>query len=255
MRLDHVVIAVRDLAAASEALRSAGFDVRYGGRHSGFGTENAIVRFGLDYLELITVHDDAEAERASRRSRELAVFLRKYEAGLVGFALATHDLDDVARRLREVGQDAEGPSPMRRVRPDGIVLEWKLLIPGGVAWRRPWPFFISWALADSERLAIERPGVHSVPVLGVAGVSVAIEDLPRARTIYDAAVGAPVEESPTRLVFKVGDFRIDLVGPRDPHAPGLDRGPGPFEVGLRRGPSQRARRGEEILPSVLFTFE
>jgi catechol 2,3-dioxygenase-like lactoylglutathione lyase family enzyme len=255
MRLDHVVIGVRDLAAASETLRAAGFDVRYGGRHTGFGTENATIRFGLDYIELITVRDEAEAEASSPRSRELASFLRRYEAGLVGFALATDELDEVARRLRAVGQDTEGPSPMRRVRPDGLVLEWKLLIPGGVAWRRPWPFFISWALPDTERLAIERPGTHRVPMLGLAGISVAVEDLHRACAIYEAAVGAPVEWSATRLAFMVGDFRIDVVAPGDARAPVLDRGPGPFEVRLRTGPSDGPWKGAEVLPSVVFAFQ
>ncbi len=255
MRFDHAVIAVRDLAAASERLRAVGFEVRPGGRHLGFGTENALVRFGLDYLELITVCDEAEAERASARSRALAEFLRSHGSGFVGFALAADDLDDVARRLRAIGQEVEGPTPMRRRRPDGTVLEWRLLIPGAVAWRRPWPFFISWSLPDAERLTIERPGSHLAGVAAVSGISVQVEDLERARALYAAVLGPPAVASDARLAFRVGDLTIELVGPSDGRAPGLARGPGPFELRLRLKDPGRPRPAEEVLPAVLFRYE
>ena len=265
LRFDHAVVAVRDLAAASQRLASLGFEVRPGGRHVGFGTENAIVRFGLDYLELMTVHDEGEAEAASARSRALVQFLRRYASGYVGYALASDDLVAIRERLGGVGQECEGPTPMRRRRPDGTELAWELLIPGSVAWRRPWPFFIRWALSDARRLAIEQPGSHRNGARAVSGISVATEDLGRARVLYEAMLGPAAETSP-RLVFQVGGFEIIVAGMRDAQVD-PERGPGPFEIRLRvediertgqalgaAGRSTKSGIQLEALPSVFLAL-
>src|SRR3954454_8828451 len=86
-RLDHVVIAVRDLDAAIARYDALGFAVTAGGRHVGRGTHNAIVRFGLDYLELISVYAAAEATHPAPAT--LVRYLEAHEGGLVGFARAT----------------------------------------------------------------------------------------------------------------------------------------------------------------------
>ena len=52
-RFDHLVIAVRDLDAAIARYQHLGFEVTPGGKHTGRGTYNALIRFGLDYIELI----------------------------------------------------------------------------------------------------------------------------------------------------------------------------------------------------------
>ena len=265
LRFDRAVLAFRELEAASERLASLGFEVRPGGRHVGFGTENAIVRFGLDYLELMTVRDEAEAAAASARSRALVEFLRRYPSGFAGYALASDDLDEIRARLAGVGQACEGPTPMRRLRPDGAELAWELLIPGGVAWRRPWPFFIQWALPDSRRLAIEQPGSHRNGTRAVAGISVAVEDLARARVLYEAMLG-PAAETVQRLVFRVEGFEIVVTGVRDARVD-PERGPGPFELRLRVDDIERTRQALgaagrstatgiqlEALPSVLLSF-
>lgn len=58
-RFDHAVVGVRDLDAAIAHWREKlGFEARPGGRHGG-GTHNGIVRFGTDYVELISVFDRA----------------------------------------------------------------------------------------------------------------------------------------------------------------------------------------------------
>ncbi len=54
-RFDHAVIAVRNLDAAISAYRALGFEVSPGGHHTGLGTYNAIIRFGLDYIELLAL--------------------------------------------------------------------------------------------------------------------------------------------------------------------------------------------------------
>ena len=249
MRFDHAVVAVRDLAAATARMREAGFDVRPGGRHVGFGTENAIIRFGLDYIELITVHDEALAERASARSRELVVFLRRQASGFVGYALATDDVRDVAKRLHAVGQEFEGPTPMRRQRPDGVELRWELLIPGGVAWRRPWPFFINWGIPDAERLKHEQPGEHAIGATAVSGIAVEVLDLPAARALYESILGPAVRADEAGMSFRIGDVSIDIVSIGQGAASRPDATPGPCELRLR-APATAGARTVEVLPDV-----
>jgi hypothetical protein len=154
---------------------------------------------------------------------------------------------------------------MWRLRPDGTELDWELLIPGGVAWRQPWPFFIRWGLSNPRRLAIEQPGSHRNGARAVTGISVAAEDLARARSLYEAMLGRAVETGP-RLVFRVEDFEILVASVRDVQVD-PERGPGPFELRLRVDDIERARQALgtagrstktgielEALPSVFLSL-
>src|SRR5437764_182152 len=155
-RLDHPIVAVRDLDRAIEVYQRLGFEVIRGGRNPGIGTHNALIRFGLDYLELLSVEDREAAVRNHPRGRELVEFLNRHEGGLLSFVVASDDIDaDVARA------DANGFFPgrtvaMERVRPDGKVLRWRLLMTGETTFRQPWPMLIQWDTADAERVAWEQ---------------------------------------------------------------------------------------------------
>lgn len=231
-------------------MTAAGFDVRAGGRHIGFGTENAIIRFGLDYIELISVRDEQAARKASLRSRVLAAFIAQHGDGLVGYAFADDDLHAIAAKLRAAGEEPGDPTPMKRERPDGTVLHWHLLIPSGVAWRRPWPFFIAWGVPDAERLSIERPGEHANGAVRVAGISIAVPQLERARALHASVLGDATTESTGAVSYSVGGVKVEIVGPGHPRAR-LDRGPGPFELQLS---SSGPPRTEELLGAA-FRFE
>src|SRR5438132_3854521 len=63
--LDHVLIAVADLASAGREIETRhGLASVEGGRHPGWGTANRIVPLGEAYLELIAVSDEAEAAQS-----------------------------------------------------------------------------------------------------------------------------------------------------------------------------------------------
>ncbi len=97
-RLDHVVIGVRDLDEAIRNYQQLGFDVRPGGRHTGLGTHNALIRFGLDYIELLAVYDESEVTRSGGRGHFMTEHLRDRPGALLGFALASDNLEDEAAR-------------------------------------------------------------------------------------------------------------------------------------------------------------
>lgn len=241
-RFDHAVIAVRDLAEAMRRYQALGFAVSPGGRHTGRGTENAIIRFGLDYLELIAIYDEAELAGRGLNGLALADFLEKQEGGLVGYALATTDIAEDAGRFQQTSLAAEGPFAMERLRPDGRRLSWRLLVPGSVSWRQPWPFLIQWDAPDAERLAWEAPGVHPNGAAGVAGISLAVRDLAHAVDLYQRPLGLTLDqqdEAPhlgaRRARFRLGLFPIDLLAPvgAGPVQQTLDAvGEGPFELAL-----------------------
>jgi hypothetical protein len=234
-RFDHLVIAARDLDVACERFRALGFEVRHGGEHPGQGTHNAIIRFGLDYIELLAIRDEVEAHSGGLSGTALVEYLQGHEWGMAGYALATDDIEGDAARLKASGVSVVGPFAMSRQRPDGSTLAWRLLIPGGTPWRRPWPFLIQWETPDSERLTVEQPGAHANGVTGVVGVLVTVSDLASATNLYERAVGLP--RHPTAglerfgAVFSVGRTIVAL-GAQEDAAPTQREGDGVYSVTL-----------------------
>ena len=57
-RIDHLVVAVRDLDEAGSFYRRLGFQVGARNRHP-WGTENRLVQFSDSFIELITVGEGA----------------------------------------------------------------------------------------------------------------------------------------------------------------------------------------------------
>ena len=239
-RFDHAVIGVPDLGSAMGAFRRLGFEVAVGGRHPSLGTRNAIVRFGLDYLELLTVEDPAVARARGPFGEELLSFLDR-GSGLVGFVLAGTGLEDEVEGLRELGIGAEGPFEMDRIHPKGGRLEWRLVLPGGSPWRKPWPYLIDWITGEDELLAWDPPGDHANQVTGVAGVDLVVGNLEEAARLYEQALGLRSGEDghrrpgATSCHYRLGSFRLALHQPDVP-SPGAaeleQRGPGPYRLVL-----------------------
>jgi catechol 2,3-dioxygenase-like lactoylglutathione lyase family enzyme len=219
-RFDHIVIGVRDLDVATQHYRQLGFDVRPGGHHPGLGTHNAIIRFGLDYIELLSIYDEAEAKASQLGGLALLDFLREREGGLLGYALATTSIEQVSKRFRETELLMEEPFAMQRLRPDGRLLTWRLLIPGGVVWRRPWPFLIQWDALDEQRLSWEEPGIHPNGAIAWIRAAVAVHDLESATDLYQHQFGLELQErsgashlAARRTTFQLDTSSIDLLMP------------------------------------------
>jgi len=219
-RFDHAVIAVRDLDQAIERYRAIGFDVQPGGRHTGIGTHNALVRFGLDYLELISVYDADEAKANPATANVLLDFFAQHEGGLVGYGLATTEIQQEAEHLHQNQLAAYGPFAMQREQPDGHLLTWSLLIPNGLPWCQPWPFFIQWNIPDEQRLTLEKPGTHQNGVTGCQGIAIAVRNLESMVNLYQRQLGLELVRRDSvpalaaqRATFHTGTFKIDLLDP------------------------------------------
>lgn len=239
-RFDHIVIAVRDLDSAIQRYQRLGFAVTPGGRHTGRGTHNAIIRFGLDYIELLSVYDEAEARASGPRAQSIVDFLQERDELLLGYALATANIAEEAERFRGTTLFSGEPFAMQRARPDGQQFTWRLFVPGGVSWRKPWPFLIQWDLPDEQRLLIEPPGTHTNGVNAWVRIAVAVRDAASATNLYQHRLGLPLEGTAaiSRLAahsttFSLGQKHIDLL---TPDGPGLvqqtlaEIGEGPLEL-------------------------
>lgn len=217
-RFDHAVIAVRDLDTALLAFQRLGFDARPGGRHDSGGTHNGLIRFGLDYFELLSVYDEAEARAGGRAT--ILDSLNGQEAALIGYALATDTIDTDAERF--VGDETETyrPHAMQRTRPDGYTLTWRVYSPGENSWKRPWPFLIQWDIPDSQRLQIDVPGQHANGAIAWKRITVAVKDLDKAVDVYHHQLGLKIikeEADPMQVAqcvtLGLGESTIDLLTP------------------------------------------
>lgn len=107
---DHVLIAVRDLAAAADAWRRLGFRLTPRGGHPEWGTANHCVMFADDYLELIGLVAEPSGTTAAR----LQSFLAEQGEGVAGLALATRDGAAACRDLNAAGVAAAEPQSLSR---------------------------------------------------------------------------------------------------------------------------------------------
>ena len=217
--LDHAIIAVRDLDAASKKLGQAlGITVTPGGVHPNVGTYNAIVRFGVEYLELISVRDEAEAE-ASDRSRVVLESVRRGD-GLLGFALGSDDIESDISEATGRNVRLVGPISGSRNRPDGSLMTWRQAYVGNDPYGHVLPFVIQHGSSIQERRRWVPPEGHDLRVTGIPVLSMAVCDLEASIEAYRHLLGeAPevVEEVPAlparRARFVVGSFRVELLQP------------------------------------------
>ncbi|MGH8237514.1 MAG: VOC family protein [Steroidobacteraceae bacterium] len=244
LRLDHVMIAVRDMDDAIGRYQALGFNVRRGGRHPGRGTENAVMRFDWEYFELIAVHDPAERALLGEEGAGLTTFLRKCTGGPVDPVFSTTALETLLDRFTHAGVPVTGPVRLQRVRPDGIVVANRCFQPGGrMSTRQLYPGFIQWDVQDPERLSGEWAGSHELGAREVAGLAMVVTDLGRARAAYVGVLGLAEEsedEVPAlgarRVRCRSGRFVIDLLMPTAPGPVASELqeiGEGPFELRLR----------------------
>ncbi|MGE5482595.1 MAG: VOC family protein [Bacteroidota bacterium] len=150
MRFDHLLHWVPGREAAVNAYRSAGLHVTVGGEHP-WGTHNALVHFGLPYIEIIAYHDKSRAHSGPASILSPGEMLLTRGGGSRNFAVAVADLAAAAAALRIRDVVVGEPEPGSRRQPDGTTLYWKTAaILSGPVWR---PFLIEWGQADPERLA------------------------------------------------------------------------------------------------------
>ena len=233
--IDHLVIVVPDLEAATRDYRSLGFTVVPGGRHPGVGTYNALFAFtDKSYIELIAFYE------ARDDHRWWAPLQRG--GGLVDFCLQTDDLAGDARVLRRAGINIGDPESRNRTRPDGAEVRWTFALARGTH-RGVAPFIIADVTGRDVRVPAERS--HTNGVTGVGTVTVAVHEVAMVRDWYERALGRAGQNirrpdvGGAGVRFTLGPHTFDFVAPvgtRGSLADWLfERGPSPYAATLKRG--------------------
>lgn len=196
-RFDHAVIAVRDLDRAIDDFTRLGFEVDRGGFQPGLGAVNAAIRFGLDYIELLSVVGQGTVAAARPLVQVLLEMLEERE-GFAGYCLASGDIEREAARLRDSGM----PVQVLQVTPEqsGLGFGWTLIFPEGMPWLRPWPFLIQYDRSEEES---GRRGRHRNGARRCAGARVGMKGVDPHRLLAEQLGLAAGEDG-----FWVGDFPI-----------------------------------------------
>lgn len=211
--IDHVLIYVNDLAAATGEFAAAGFTVTPGGQHANRLTHNALICFADGaYLELIAYIDPNNPANDGYLSR------RGAGEGYIGFALRGDQLIEVAAAARARGLEISDPVENGRQRPDGIELRWRAVQVKTESEQLPVPFVIE-DLTPRERRVPSGPATqHRLPVTRLAGATVRAADFDRVSQIYAGLLGVagvtanPSDGSAGRARrFSVGPHWIELI--------------------------------------------
>ncbi|WP_158234712.1 VOC family protein [Lentibacillus sediminis] len=159
--LDHIVITAEDPASAAKAF-AAKYHVKTmeGGRHEKWGTYNHLANFANDcYIEWIGIFDETTAANSDNPLiHQVSHALKQHLEGPVQFALRTQDMDHMVQHFQNSSIRFTGPIPGSRQKPDGSMLNWKMLFPeaeSGVL-----PFLIEWGdgknMPEDEQLINQR---------------------------------------------------------------------------------------------------
>lgn len=254
-RLDHAVLAVRDLSEAERTFGRLGFHVVPGGQHPQWGTRNSLIFFDLTYLELVTVASPERA-RGTVFGDAISAALERGE-GLVTAVLGSDDIQATRQALGSRGIPCGEPEAGERLRPDGSRVTWQNLFlppPPGM----PLAFAIQHGRSDPDRRAdLEAAGALSphrngtTALLAVAwvaagGAATAARfaehlGLTAAGPEPDPALGSQV----WRLSLPQGSLEVHQ--PDDPEGPAAQalagRGEGAYALRLRVPELATARRG------------
>jgi catechol 2,3-dioxygenase-like lactoylglutathione lyase family enzyme len=220
-RLDHVVIRVYDLNAASAEYTALGFHVVPGGEHPGQGSRNALIAFADDsYLELIAYGSAAPERVVPRHVRQAELAGRSpierhtlpwasAAEGLVSFALSPSSIEEALAEAARRGLSLDGPIPGGRLRPDGQRVAWQLGIPHSL----DLPFLCADVTPRSLRVPGEEARKHRNGIEGISAVTVAVRDLAESVLRYEALLGQEPKREAETAVFVLGQTRIILAQP------------------------------------------
>jgi catechol 2,3-dioxygenase-like lactoylglutathione lyase family enzyme len=221
LRLDHLVIAVRDRERAIQDYRALGFTVAIGGKHPGRTSHNALVVFADgSYLELIAWDPPNPSERWSN-------VLEKHGEGFIDFALLPHDTAAVIGEAKARGVALEGPLDGGRVRPDGKELRWQTARQSTF----DLPFLCGDVTPREWRVPEGDVREHANDVTGLSSVVVAVRDLEASTGRYRALLGVEPTQAPAALAgsglrvatFSLGEAVLFVASPSGATAVGLAR--------------------------------
>lgn len=213
--LDHVVVAVADLAAASATYaRLLGRAPSWQGEHPGWGTANTLFRLANTYVELLA------PAGAGMLADTIRAHLDAHGEGPWALAFATADADACAAALRERGIAAPAPfDGSGRHRDGGAERRWRTVALPSAATRGVSLFAIQ-HLSPPAALPLLAPADPAAAVDGIDHVVVMTADAGAAIALYRDRLGLRLafdrtfEQRGLRLVFfRLAGLTVELAAP------------------------------------------
>ena len=224
MRLDHLVILVRDLELASADYERLGFTVTPGGEHADGLTRNALVPFqDGTYLELVSFLDPEDP------TDNVWGWRRFYpQEGLIDYCVASDDLKADVGRLASLGFAVEGPEDGGRRLPDGTSIRWRSARIRQEG--RIFPFLIEDLTPRELRVPGGPETRHPNGAIGVSRLEISAPDT-------ESAANSLATLADTAPPVRLGSCALRPVEARDALGPG----PSAVELAVTHGPGLRLR--------------
>ncbi|WKT78654.1 VOC family protein [Lysinibacillus fusiformis] len=186
-----------------------------GGQHTMWGTYNTLSYFGLSYIEQIAIYDRDLFEQAALYPYSLHyTFKRDHERqGFSRIALRTKNIEDEGQRLRALGYEVYGPDACSRTRPDGTIIEWKLLHFGMSGLSVDFPFLIEWADDDEERLAqLKASGaIDEKQAITMESIQFFVKDVEETAQLWQKVLQLPDFEQHEQFIsLQLPNMRLDF---------------------------------------------
>jgi catechol 2,3-dioxygenase-like lactoylglutathione lyase family enzyme len=214
-RVDHAVIAVRDLSAATRSYASLlGCAPWWRGIHPQAGTENSLFRFENASVELLARTGEGPLGRA------VTAALERSGEGLVALAFGTDDAQTCADELRSRGIEVGDPQPGEGKDPEsGALRRWRTVALPLSTTRGLFLFAIE---REPEPSAVVPAPPSAAAVHALDHLVVTSGDLEGARALYAETLGLRLaldrsfaSRDLRILFFRLGGVTVEVVGRLD----------------------------------------
>lgn len=215
-RVDHVVIAVRDLAAAEGAYtRMLGLRPSLCSSHPAYGTTNVLFGLANCSVELLAPGRETPPHPVTAA---LTAYLARRPEGVFALALGSDDVDGTALALRAAGVPAGPVSALEAVGPEGAVRRARILSIAREHTRGVNVFAIE---HDARTIPRALPsGVASAAASAVDHVVLFSDDLASALALWRDAFAIPErwrrelpERGTVNVGLRLGGVTLELVAP------------------------------------------
>ncbi len=226
--LDHAILAVRDLGAATaQYVRLLGRSPSWRGEHPAAGTANALFRLDNSYIELLSPDGDGPKGRA------LSSWLEAQGDGLLGLAFGTHDADACRSFFEERGLEPEAiEKGLGRDVESGAFREWRRIPLPAKNTRGVKLFAIEHLSADSTLTPGLPIGDERAAIFGLDHAVVRTADAEAAKAWYDDGLGLRLALDRTfpqwgarLLFFRVGGITLEVAAALTPDSAEADGKP------------------------------